>query len=334
MRNNVMKILTSILFALIINVNALAQDRVNYESKVIQTSRLNLEYIDFGGEGPVVIQIQGGHNFFNDPPFHPGMAMARDRMARSLIKLSENHRVLATVRRGYGKSDSFEFGFDVATGSEDLISLMDALDIEKAFFIGRDIACQEIIYMAEHHPERITGMAFYGMKLITVGMDNPEVAELEKHEIYQMTDLGEKAWSMIGPRATYQPHMYTENIKINIPTLWVFAPNINISNRQLMTLGSLEEAANSEWMRPESKAYYTELEKDKDRQKYLWEYLEKNNPNPKIQEAMNRTFGEHLEFIDPRIVLKDADEKDFDEFFNYGIYEAIRTFIDKVEAQN
>jgi hypothetical protein len=49
---------------------------------------------------------------------------------------------------------------------------------------------------------------------------------------------------------------------------------------------------------------------------------------------MNRTFGEHLEFIDPRIVLKDADEKGFDQFFNYGMYEAIRTFINKVDAQN
>lgn len=329
-----MKFFISILLTLIINSNLLAQDQANYESKVIQTSRLNLEYIDFGGEGPVVIQIQGGHNFFNDPPFHPGMAMARDRMARSLTKLSENHRVLATVRRGYGKSDSSEFGFDVATGSEDLISLMDALDIEKAFFIGRDIACQEIIYMAEHHPERITGMAFYGMKLITVGMDDPEVAELEKHEIYQLTDLGDNAWSLLGPRATYQPNMYTEDIKINIPTLWVFAPNINISNRQLMTLENLEEAAKAEWMRPESKAYYTELAKDKDRQEYLREYLEKNNPNPKIKEAMNRTFGEHLEFIDPRKILKDADEKAFGQFFNYGIYEAIRTFIDKVDAKN
>lgn len=329
-----MKILTSILFALIINVNALAQDRVNYESKVIQTSRLNLEYIDFGGEGPVVIQIQGGHNFFNDPPFHPGMAMARDRMARSLSKLSENHRVLATVKRGYGKSDNFEFGFDVATSSKDLISLMDALDIEKAFFIGRDIACQEIIYIAEHHPERITGMAFYGMKLITVGMNDPTVAELEKHESLQLTDLGDKAWSILGPRSVYLPHMYTENININIPTLWILAPNININNRQLMTLDYLEETSDAEWMRPESKDYYAELVKDKDLQNYLREYLEKNNPNPKIKEAMNRTFGEHLEFIDPRIVLKDADEKAFDKFFNYGIYEAIRTFIDKVDAQN
>ena len=329
-----MKISISILFALTINVSVLAQDQANYESKVIQTNRLKLEYIDFGGEGPVVIQIQGGHNFFNDPPFHPGMAMARDRMARSLTKLSENHRVLATVRRGYGKSDSFEFGFDVATSCEDLISLMNALDIEKAFFIGRDIASQDIIYMAEHHPERISGMAFYGMKLITVGMDDPKVAELEKHEIYQLTDLGNKAWSILGPRAIYLPQMYTENIKIDIPTLWVFAPNININNRQLMTLENLEEAANAEWMPLESKAYYADLLKDKGRQEYLREYLKKNNPNPKIKEAMNRTFGEYLEFIDPRILLKDADEKVFGQFFNFGMYEAIRTFIDKVDDQN
>ena len=77
-----------------------------------------------------------------------------------------------------------------------------------------------------------------------------------------------------------------------------------------------------------------ELAKNKDRQEYLRKYLEKNNPNPKITEAMNRTFGEYLEFIDPRILLKDADEKAFGQFFNFGMYEAIRTFIDKVDDQN
>lgn len=329
-----MKILISILFALVINVQALAQDPAYYKSKVIQTSRLKLEYIDFGGKGPVVIQVQGGHNFFNDPPFDEGMAIPRDEMARSLTKLTENHRVLATVKRGYGKSDSFEFGFDVATSSEDLISLMDALDIKKAFFIGRDIACQEIIYIAEHHPERISGMAFYGMKLITVGMSDPEVVELEKHESYQLTDLGDKAWAILGPRTVYQPHMYTENIKINIPTLWIFAPNININNRQLMTFEYLEEAAKAEWIRPESKAYYAALAMDKGRQEYLRNYLENNNPNAQVKEAMNRTFGEYLEFVDPRIILKDADEKAINQFYTYGMYETIRTFINKVDAQN
>ena len=49
----------------------LSQNEKAYESKVLETDRLKVEYIDLGGEGKTLIVVQGAHNYFDESPTNP-----------------------------------------------------------------------------------------------------------------------------------------------------------------------------------------------------------------------------------------------------------------------
>jgi len=69
-------------------------------------------------------------------------------------------RVIAVDMRGYGRSDrpllSSEYGNQKIVG--DLTGLLDALDIERAFFVGHDFGAQACWAAALHAPDRVTGV--------------------------------------------------------------------------------------------------------------------------------------------------------------------------------
>lgn len=69
-------------------------------------------------------------------------------------------RVIAVDMRGYGRSDrplpASEYGNQKIVG--DLTGLLDALDIERAFFVGHDFGAQACWAAALHAPERVIGV--------------------------------------------------------------------------------------------------------------------------------------------------------------------------------
>lgn len=100
-----------------------------YESKFVETREIRLQYMNFGGEGLPVIFLQDFHDYFQS-------SYTDLNYQKFLAGFSENNRVLAPIRWGYGKSDDTGYGYDVATQSEDLLGFMDALGIERAVLVG------------------------------------------------------------------------------------------------------------------------------------------------------------------------------------------------------
>jgi pimeloyl-ACP methyl ester carboxylesterase len=79
-----------------------------------------------------------------------------------LPKLAEaGFRAIAPDQRGYGGSsappDVEDYGIGELTG--DLVGLLDALEIERAFFVGHDWGGFVVWAMAVLHPERVRGVA-------------------------------------------------------------------------------------------------------------------------------------------------------------------------------
>lgn len=69
--------------------------------------------------------------------------------------LSATYRVIAPDLRGTGGSTRAESGYDLDSLSADAIGLLDALGIEQAAVIGRDIGASVAFYLAMQQPDRV-----------------------------------------------------------------------------------------------------------------------------------------------------------------------------------
>ena len=112
----------------------------------VTSNGVRLEYLDWGGTGPVLILIHGsGDN-----------AHAFDDLAPAF---TGRFHVLAYSRRGHGRSDA-RLPYDTATLTEDLRGFMDALGIAKANLVGWSLGGNEITAMAAAHPERVGRLVY------------------------------------------------------------------------------------------------------------------------------------------------------------------------------
>jgi len=107
----------------------------------IVANGVRLNYLDWGGSGPVLILI---HGLCGDPHVFDDLAPA----------FTDRYRVIAYARRGHGRSEA-KAPYDTATLTEDLRGLMDGLDIAKASLAGHSMGGNEITAMAGTHPNRV-----------------------------------------------------------------------------------------------------------------------------------------------------------------------------------
>ncbi|HZH15225.1 MAG TPA: alpha/beta hydrolase [Archangium sp.] len=108
---------------------------------------VELELLDFGGQGPALVFLTGRGNtahVFDD--FAPEFTRA--------------HHVYSVTRRGYGSSSWPEQGYDTATLSTDIVRVLDSQGIAKAVLVGHSRAGEEITWLATHHPERVERVVF------------------------------------------------------------------------------------------------------------------------------------------------------------------------------
>jgi len=123
---------------------------------------VELEVLDFGGQGPALVFLAGlgqtGHVF--------------DTFAPEFVA---THHVYAVTRRGFGSSSWPEGGYDTATLGADVVGVLDHLGIAKASFVGHSVAGLEMTWVATHHPERAEKMLYLDVKI-----DGDLVVELYK----------------------------------------------------------------------------------------------------------------------------------------------------------
>ncbi len=201
--------------ALLFSVSLFAQKGPLFESRMADLGDITLEYLDFGGDGLPLIWIQDYHIYHDDTVIY------RDDL-QYYKNLSDEFRVLAPIRRSYGRSSDTDHGYDVATQAEDILRFLDYMDIDRAVFWGRTPGMEEAIWIAEHHPERTAGLIIW-MGIPGEGCfnsQNPLIEEFNRNYGVTACDLEERFLKVAGPRETFKPHYFdTPGKSIDVPLL-------------------------------------------------------------------------------------------------------------------
>lgn len=276
------------------------QNRPAFASRFVEANGVRLQYMDFGGVGLPLIFVQDVHNIFGDEdPYF------RDLWTAFYRRFTTAHRVLATVRRGYGESESPGWGYDVPTQAEDLLGLMDALGIRRAVLFGRTTAVQDLVWIAEHHPDRIAGLILLG---------NPPVFRAPAHvdarrfsDLYSLAscDLQERASDLLEPRSAWRPHFLSDSsATIDVPALRFHHPILDRRSMALQRLdrleGALDEIAASEASCPGEVPYLAfvdSLARDPSRRVAMRRAFESADQSIAVDDGIARAFGAHLNSI-------------------------------------
>jgi hypothetical protein len=270
-------------------------DSEGYEAKMIQTSRMNMEYMDFGGKGNALIHIQGVHNasaLKNDFTYFENYIAWKDM----LTKASEHYRVYAPIYRGRGNSDKDgDDIFKVENIALDILAFMDAMKIESATFIGRTTAPQVMLYLAENHPNRVDAMVVSDNSMYkTIPIHNDEIKEFMFYCSYGAMDLGDRAPDIVMPSYDYEPTFYTDNTKkINIPIYWPYSDEMNIVQMNLSLLNYLQPD-NAFLQNEKARKYFNDLYANKELQNRIKQYYVENDPTQKNMDALKHAFGNNL----------------------------------------
>jgi pimeloyl-ACP methyl ester carboxylesterase len=129
-----------------IGTQAVAQEaaKAAVDTSFILVDGARVQYIDFGGKGLPLVFTAGGWPADTWLGFAP--------------RFADRHRVLAVTHRGVPPSEGNEWGY--LSYAQDLLALLDSLGFERAVFAGNANPGPSLIYIAEHHPERVAGLVF------------------------------------------------------------------------------------------------------------------------------------------------------------------------------
>ena len=119
-----------------------------YKEGFIQTDRIKLHYLDWGGSGQPLVLL---HAWGDSPYIFEGIANS----------LKKNFRIIAYSKRGHGKSETTDSLYDNSTLVSDLKLLLDSLNIEKANLLGWSMAGNEITEFAIKYPERTNRLIYF-----------------------------------------------------------------------------------------------------------------------------------------------------------------------------
>lgn len=273
------------------------------EDKFIEIGSNQLHYFDFGGSGTTVLFLQSFHGDASewiDWRGYQGFAK----------QFTNSNKVLALTRRGWGKSSKTGWGFDVASQAEDAIRFMDALNIPKAVLVGRSPAHQDILWIAEHHPDRVKGIIFIEPPIVYPDAEDENVREYLEMMMMGACDLGEDAQLIGMSRASWRPHiMSIENPNLSVPTLMFVDPMFPGSPfpvffEQFITMAK----ADVKGCNQQVDDYYKSLANNPKRADQLLEDLLEADKNNVLREALSEALGEHLKTIElPELKESDGD---------------------------
>lgn len=108
---------------------------------------IQLEVVDWGGAGAPLVLLAG--TSFN--------AHAFDDLAP---RFTNRHRVIGITRRGHGASSWPDSGYTLSTLVQDIRTVLDALDVQRAILAGHSFAGNEMTRFAAEHPDRLAGLIY------------------------------------------------------------------------------------------------------------------------------------------------------------------------------
>jgi pimeloyl-ACP methyl ester carboxylesterase len=123
---------------------------------------VQLEVLDWGGQGEPLVFLAGGGN----------TAHVYDGFAP---RFTSRFHVLGVTRRGFGASSHPASGYDTTTLARDIITVLDTLGLSKASFVGHSFAGSELNYLGAHYPQRVRRLVYLDSAYDTRAMlDSPE----------------------------------------------------------------------------------------------------------------------------------------------------------------
>lgn len=282
-----------------------------YELKMADLGEIQMEYADFGGEGVPLIWVQDFHSYFDGPYSKLSTASINIDL---FSKLSKKARVLAPLRRGYGKSTDTQWGYDVATQAEDILAFMDAMGIEKAVLFGRQPANQDMTWIAEHHPERLSGLVYWGGDpILIVGCSYPDELLLTENFSAMAPDFEkEKEKRVVMSRAFWRPDFLADSTsRIEVPAIRILNTKFNNSSviRRLAEPLSLESLIKRDFPGLEEELSTLRLlVNDSLRINNLRRHLIECDPSKDLHEGMERAFGKNLITVEKKVDIE-SDEQ-------------------------
>src|SRR6266508_737754 len=139
-------------------------DKSPHKSDFVNVNGLNLHYLDWGGNGPVLF-------------FLTGMGCSVHIFAEFAPLFVDKFHVLALDRRGHGDSDYPETGYDPDTLTEDLRQSLDALKIDKVILAGHSMAYIELCHFNALYPERVLKLIFLNAAYDNSSIDTKSMLE-------------------------------------------------------------------------------------------------------------------------------------------------------------
>lgn len=138
------------------------------EEKNIQVNDLQVSYLEEGS--PTGFPLIFIHGF----PFNKWM------WERQLLSIKENYRLIAYDVRGHGETEAGSPAFSISQFGDDLVSLMDALHIEKAIVAGLSMGGYIALNALQKFPDRFAGLLLCDTQC---GADSTEGKEKRKKTI-------------------------------------------------------------------------------------------------------------------------------------------------------
>lgn len=137
-------------------------DKSPHKEAFIRVNGVSLEYLDWGGHGEAMLFLAGLGN----------TAHIFDDLAPAFT----NHfHVLGLTRRGYGKSDKPQTGYELSTLVEDIRQFLDAKKIKRVVLVGHSFAGVEMTRFAGLYPERVDKLVYLDC---AYSFDQPGTAEV------------------------------------------------------------------------------------------------------------------------------------------------------------
>ena len=122
-------------------------DKSPHTSGLIRANGIRQHYLDWGGKGEALLLLAGfGNNAHVFDEFAP--------------KFTDRFHVLGLTRRGFGKSDKPEAGYDTTIRVEDIRRFLDALKIKRVSLIGHSMAGDELTLFATRYPQRVRKLVY------------------------------------------------------------------------------------------------------------------------------------------------------------------------------
>ncbi len=134
---------------------------------------LNLRYLDWGGDGPLVLALHG-------------LASSAQWYHRVARRLSRSYRIIAPDQRGHGQTTQAPSGYDWQTLASDAVGLLDHLGGEQAVVLGHSWGGHVASNVAARFPERVSHLV-----MIDGGFQNGHLLPDASWEVFR---------SRFGPR--------------------------------------------------------------------------------------------------------------------------------------